>query len=190
MAPDPRPPRRGGRTPSKICRPDCTTSWDLRPLIFATKPTPHASCSFRGSYSPCRSGSLIVVSHASTPKRDPKPGLRGAVRAYRAHLPGKISPCRWVGPPTRGNSSNSPAVRRRGRVRHTSSGLQIGNPYSLALGSIQRASAHRGRTWTCGWTADRRRYLKRRPRSRKPSGRRPSCITAAPTSRPGRCVTC
>src|ERR1700761_1180181 len=31
-------------------------SWLFLPLICATKPTPHASCSFCGSYRPCASG--------------------------------------------------------------------------------------------------------------------------------------
>src|SRR5574337_1866229 len=30
--------------------------WDLRPLISTTKPTPQASCSYAGSYRPCRVG--------------------------------------------------------------------------------------------------------------------------------------
>ena len=29
--------------------PFCTTSWDRSPRMFATKPTPHASCSKAGS---------------------------------------------------------------------------------------------------------------------------------------------
>ena len=35
----------------------CSTIWwDLRPLIWATKPMPQASCSLRGSYKPCLCG--------------------------------------------------------------------------------------------------------------------------------------
>ena len=45
---------------SRICRPwRDRSSCDLRPLMLATKPTPQASCSFRGSYRPCFSGSPI-----------------------------------------------------------------------------------------------------------------------------------
>src|SRR6267378_7102502 len=35
--------------------PCSTMVCDLRPLMFATKPTPQASCSFSGRYSPCGS---------------------------------------------------------------------------------------------------------------------------------------
>ncbi len=38
---------------SRIFRPCCTMAWLFSPLIWATKPTPQASCSWAGSYRPC-----------------------------------------------------------------------------------------------------------------------------------------
>src|SRR6185369_3243158 len=36
-------------------------SCDFRPLMLATKPTPHESCSLRGSYSPGPAGEPIIM---------------------------------------------------------------------------------------------------------------------------------
>src|ERR1700760_4950776 len=36
-------------------------SCDFRPLMLTTKPTPHESCSLRGSYSPGPTGDPIIV---------------------------------------------------------------------------------------------------------------------------------
>ena len=44
---------------TRICSPRRMMSFDFRPLMLATKPTPHASCSLRGSYNPWASGSVI-----------------------------------------------------------------------------------------------------------------------------------
>src|SRR5947208_2636541 len=41
-----------------MSKPSAMMSFDFSPLIFATKPTPHESCSLRGSYRPCFSGAL------------------------------------------------------------------------------------------------------------------------------------
>src|SRR5579872_2943829 len=44
-------------------------SWLFCPLMCATKPTPQASCSLRGSYSPCFSGPKVTLvrPHPSCP---------------------------------------------------------------------------------------------------------------------------
>ena len=43
----------------RSCSPWPTIWWDFWPLMLATKPTPHESCSLRGSYRPCFGGRLI-----------------------------------------------------------------------------------------------------------------------------------
>ena len=47
---------------SRISRPLSTISCEAWPLMFTTKPMPHASCSFAGSYKPCGVGSWLAVS--------------------------------------------------------------------------------------------------------------------------------
>src|SRR5262245_14765088 len=44
---------------SRICTAPATTSWDLRPLRSTRKPTPQASCSYRGSYRPWLGGKPV-----------------------------------------------------------------------------------------------------------------------------------
>ena len=44
-----------------ICRPCSMMAWDFLPLIWATNPTPQASCSLAGSYRPCAAGGLCTV---------------------------------------------------------------------------------------------------------------------------------
>ena len=41
---------------TRILSPCSMIAWLLRPLMWAMKPSPHASCSFAGSYSPCARG--------------------------------------------------------------------------------------------------------------------------------------
>src|SRR5258706_6420668 len=43
-----------------MSRPSRTISFDFSPLMLAMKPTPHESCSFAGSYSPCFSGAAVT----------------------------------------------------------------------------------------------------------------------------------
>ena len=45
----------------RICKPWHIMSWLCLPLIWATKPTPQASCSWRGSYKPCCSGNPCCI---------------------------------------------------------------------------------------------------------------------------------
>src|SRR5204863_8508620 len=71
---------------TRISKPLSTISCEGRPAIFATKPIPHASCSFEGSYSPCDAGTWLLCSIVYT--FSPHLGLRGIAKVY---LPGYYS---------------------------------------------------------------------------------------------------
>src|SRR5437016_5992062 len=68
---------------TRIWRPFRTMSWEAWPLIFTTKPMPHASCSFAGSYRPWDCGSWEAVSTEYT-AHSPL-GLGGSRTQYSDH---------------------------------------------------------------------------------------------------------
>ena len=53
-----------GQVAAGSCRPCSTIACDFLPLMCATKPTPQASCSLRGSYRPCAQGGRGYVAHS------------------------------------------------------------------------------------------------------------------------------
>src|SRR5438094_714882 len=62
-------------------RPWRTIAWDLRPLMSTTKPTPHASCSWAGSYRPCGGTSPMMAAWEQA---------KAEVAAVRARLDGTV----------------------------------------------------------------------------------------------------
>ena len=57
---------------SSMNSPSLTMPWDFSPRIWATNPTPQASCSLRGSYRPCFAGKADVLARLSVALRRSK----------------------------------------------------------------------------------------------------------------------
>ncbi len=104
-----RPPHRGGRGCAAPSAPSTTMSWLASPVSVATKATPQASCSKRGSYSPWAGGPACIarIDRCSRRRCRGRPGAGGRGKFQRARQGGRGR--RW---PKRGQASKWSARSR------------------------------------------------------------------------------
>jgi hypothetical protein len=136
---------------SSTCKPISTIRWDRSPLMWATKPTPHASCSKSGLYRPpdvCRAVALVgMVSSGFAGKIDCGMNAALLLLAYLNLLacrPRLVAAGR-VGLTGKGGTiaAGSRAARRRGtagnvaRARTAGRGSFRARADSSAFGSVR-----------------------------------------------------